>query len=318
MSSRLAYCFIVLVLCLLNIGMVHSQSTTIVDTAIIEQTQHDNSNNECTNNPSLAPFAIRLHLIRHGETEANVSNLVLGQGDSPLTQNGLEVAARAAASTLINGRTHKYYRMYCSDLTRARRTARIVLGIEDVYGNSLDSSVDLVVDERLRELAKGAREGFLKSLSYDEALELRSRDANREEIKVPLLESVDDAWERVKDWIDSLVQDVSDDFNSLTDEQKTEHEADMNAPKIYDVFALSHSALIRIMIHKMVDEELPPNYAKTREGSLSIPNLSCTSIDVRPYKTTESGISWKPSLVRLTDVSHLNGATLSASGPPFL
>ena len=31
------------------------------------------------------PFIIRLHLIRHGETLANLRNIVLGQGDSPLT-----------------------------------------------------------------------------------------------------------------------------------------------------------------------------------------------------------------------------------------
>jgi probable phosphoglycerate mutase len=253
----------------------------------------------------LAPFTLRLHLIRHGETEANVANLVLGQGDSPLTQNGLDVAARAAASNLINGRTRNYWRMYCSDLYRAHRTARIVLGIEDVHGNILDSSINLVVDSRLRELAKGAREGYLKSLSYNEALEQRARHANGEMIEVPLLESINDAWERVKGWIDSLVLDAYDDFNSLTDDQKTQHECDVNTPKIYDVFALSHSALIRTMIHKMVDKELPADYAKTKEGSLSIPNLSISTIDVRPFDGGNHAF-WRPSLVSLTDVSHLN------------
>ncbi|EED88436.1 phosphoglycerate mutase, partial [Thalassiosira pseudonana CCMP1335] len=113
---------------------------------------------------------VRLHLIRHGETLANVQNIVLGQGDSPLTENGLQVAQLASQSDDINGNGRKlqYWRMYCSDLDRAHRTARIVLGLED--------DINLVVDARLRELAKGAREGFLKSLTYEEAMELRHKN----------------------------------------------------------------------------------------------------------------------------------------------
>ena len=315
MVSRLAFCAVFIVCLLQKAMMAESKSAT----ADVPNQIYPDSVDECMSNPSLAPFTVRLHLIRHGETEANVANLVLGQGDSPLTQKGIEVAARAAASHLINGRTRKYWKMYCSDLHRAHRTARIVLGIEDAHGNKLDSSVDLVVDERLRELAKGAREGYLKSLSYEDALELRKKDAYGEHIQVPLLESINDAWDRARCWIDSLVQDAYDDFNFLSDEQKAIHESDENAHKIYDVFALSHSALIRTMIHKMVEEELPTDYAKTREGSLSIPNLSCTSIDIEPYNISDKQISWRPSLFRLTDMSHLNDiASISADGPPYL
>lgn len=287
-----------------------AQIVTTTSMDVIEQPVVDNPD-ECQAFPFLA---VRLHLIRHGETEANVANIVLGQGDSPLTQNGLEVAARAASSDLINGRTRKYWRTYCSDLYRAHRTARIVLGIEDIRMNvihPINSTVDLIVDHRLREVAKGAREGYAKTLSYEEALELRSRDASGEvkEMQIPLLESIDDAWQRVKVWIDSLVEDAIDDFNSLTKEQRTEYKRE--TPKIYDVFALSHSALIRTMIHKMVDNELPSDFAKTREGSLSIPNLSLTLIEVRPESDAVKHITWRPSLVKLTDVSHLNASNSS-------
>ena len=160
------------------------------------------------------PFKLRLHLIRHGETIANVHNIVLGQGDSPLTSNGVAVAQmfytnyyskivdrdfnnnnnnNNKAATATSG--GYYWRTYCSDLHRAHRTAKIALGLEDVHGNELlqqqqqrnslqhDSSnndnyssnnnINLIVDPRLRELAKGAREGYRKSFSYEEALEAR-------------------------------------------------------------------------------------------------------------------------------------------------
>jgi len=282
-------------------------------------------------NKKLAPFLIRLHLLRHGETHANVKNLVLGQGDSPLTDDGVAVAS--AATAYVEGL--RFWRTYCSDLYRAHRTARIVLGLEDGDGNArgTTSDVDLIVDSRLRELAKGAREGYLKKLSHDEAMAMRRREAgisdNEVEIEVPKLESIDDAWRRAKDWIDCLVRDASDDYYSFNDAKEGQDDASCdsneseNDPKIYDVFALSHSALIRTMIHKMVDAELPSNYATTKEGSLSIPNLSCTVIDVRPYEChhfpkerDDHSIRWRPSLFRLTDVSHLS--KVPPKGPPYL
>ena len=299
----------------------------------------------------LAPYLIRLHLIRHGETYANVQNLVLGQGDSPLTENGVAIARLAASSDMINGKGLQYYRHYCSDLGRAHRTARIILGLErddgdgntafddnDDEASSSEDSINLIVDSRLRKLAKGAREGYLKSHSYEEALEKRRTEDT--EIEVPKLESLDDAYERVKNWIDSIIEDVSKDYYATTKNIKhhNDHEGDISTsnengeddsiatldaevdPKVYGIFALSHSALIRTVIQKMVDHELPSDYATTKEGSLRIPNLSRSIIDIRPFVPTSKYARprWTPSLYRLTDVSHLNGATTGSSGPPYL
>jgi len=257
------------------------------------------------------PFFIRLHLIRHGETHANVQNIVLGQGDSPLTENGVNVARLAAESDLINGSKLKYWRHYCSDLERAHRTAKIVLGIEkddDDNSNEEASDINLIVDSRLRELAKGPREGYLKKYTHEEAIELRRLEAGVTDnnISIPKLESLDDAYSRVVDWVDSIIEEASEDYENTCDDN------DDVEPKVYDVFALSHSALIRTIIHKMVDHELPTDYKKTKEGSLRIPNLSRTIIDIQPYKSKR----WTPSLNRLTDVSHLNDA--AKSGPPYL
>jgi len=195
-----------------------------------------------------------------------------------------------------------------------------------------EDSINLIVDSRLRELAKGAREGYLKSHSYEEALEKRRMEAA--EIEVPKLESLDDAYERVKGWIDSLVEDVSKDYYATTknikhrydqegdnnnssnehEEVESEEEVDPLNPKVYDIFALSHSALIRTVIHKMVDNELPSDYATTKEGSLCIPNLSQSIIDIQPFVPTSN---MQQGLVGLCDTSVINGATKS-SGPPYL
>lgn len=277
----------------------------------------------------LAPFFVRLHLVRHGETLANVQNIVIGQGDSPLTDRGVAVARTAAASNAINGKGLRYWRAYCSDLPRAHRTARIVLGLEDEEGKAVEASdVDLVGDARLRELAKGAREGHAKRLSEEEALAARKRDAGHDEnvlTRVPKLESIDEAFDRARQWIDAVVQEASREYYSSDESARdwTDAHGRETKRKRYDVFALTHSALIRTMIHKMVDEELPADHATTGEGSLSIPNLSRTIIDIHPYesqpaKQKESGprVKWVPSLFQLTDVSHLHGPP--PKGPPYL
>ena len=71
----------------------------------------------------------------------------------------------------------------------------------------------------------------------------------------------------------------------------------------------------------MVGNELPSDYATTKEGSLCIPNLSQSIIDIQPFVPKSKYAArprWTPSLYRLTDVSHLNGAATDSSGPPYL
>jgi len=302
--------------------MGENTSTETTTTIVAEETT-------TTTTPTLAPFLIRLHLIRHGETYANIQNIVLGQGDSPLTDDGVDIACIASASH-INGKstTLKYWRTYCSDLGRAHRTARIVLGLEDGNENTIreeSEDINLIVDARLRELAKGAREGYSKEYSNEEAMALRRREAtqsnNGVEVDVPKLESLANAMERVNDWIIDIIEEAANDYYATTaaattDISSSSDECDETDDlKVYHVFALSHSALIRTIIHDKVNHQLPTDYALTKEGSLRIPNLSRTILDVRPHKSNHS--RFVPSLVKLTDVSHLNTAT-NNNGPPYL
>jgi len=340
---------------LFNIVMASDDTSTQVEAEIVETVPSSSAQPNqkfipSTTEATLSPFLLRLHLIRHGETEANVQNLVLGQGDSPLTERGLAVARIAAADNNFNGKGLKYWRTYCSDLYRAHRTARIVLGLEmDRHDDRSEednlSEVDLIVDARLRELAKGAREGFDKSLTYDEAtaarLDRAQNDQSKSEMQMPILESIDDAWDRAQSWIDSLIEEAIADYytsqslrelGSAEECNSKKSPNSSNTPKIYDVFALSHSALIRTMIHQMVDSQLPPDYLRTNEGSLRIPNLSRTIIDVQPYRNNNDGggghnrnndekiwgikSKWTASLVELTDVSHLGEN--ASHVPPYL
>lgn len=66
---------------------------------------------------------VNLILIRHGETEDNVSDILMGHNDSPLTISGKKITKKVAK----NLKKEKIDYLYCSPLGRAIKTAQIIL-----------------------------------------------------------------------------------------------------------------------------------------------------------------------------------------------
>ncbi len=62
----------------------------------------------------------RLCLIRHGETDWNASRRIQGQLDIPLNENGRNQAL------LLSSSRHNFSAIYCSDLSRAIDTAKML------------------------------------------------------------------------------------------------------------------------------------------------------------------------------------------------
>ena len=93
-------------------------------------------------------------LVRHGETEKNVSHIYQGHSDSPLTEQG-RIQAAAVAERLKN---HDVGLIISSDLGRCKETAGII-------AETIDA--EIVYDQELRELNFGDAEG----MSFDEAKE---------------------------------------------------------------------------------------------------------------------------------------------------
>ncbi len=89
-------------------------------------------------------------LARHGETPWNKEGRYQGHTDVPLSKAG-EGQARALAQRLADVEIH---RAVCSPLSRARRTAELVLG---------ERAVTLATDAALKEISHGGWEGKLVS-----------------------------------------------------------------------------------------------------------------------------------------------------------
>lgn len=279
-------------------------------------------------NPSIC---LRLHLVRHGETEANEKGIVLGQIDSPLS-TGVD---QSYAARRAFGR-YPFWRRISSDLFRAQRTARIILGIEKQIGKNQDSETDdtdsedkedgLILDARLRERAKGVREGQDRNLTYDEAwnnfVESRRKEGLTDTRKwtIPKHENEEDVWERIKDFLQENLLDAYLEFTS-NDEYSIFTRKPINVD--LDLLAVSHSGTIRTLINKLVEDQLPMDVEREDQsmdgqckGRLKIPNTSKTIIEFRPCSNQNSLLSvmvpdgkymyWQPKLIDFANVKHLN------------
>lgn len=90
---------------------------------------------------------MKLILLRHGETEANKKELIMGQTDDPLTDRGVQQAKKAA----LRLKDEKLDRIYVSDLKRAMDTAKEVIAYHP--------DVEVVYEPLLRETHGGEFEG---------------------------------------------------------------------------------------------------------------------------------------------------------------
>lgn len=101
-----------------------------------------------------------IYVVRHGETEWNAMNKVLGRTDIPLNDTGIQ-QAHEIASALKDLNIEVFL---CSPMIRARQTADVISG---------ETGIDYKVDERLIEQDFGSFEGVYR---YDEAYQNAKRE----------------------------------------------------------------------------------------------------------------------------------------------
>jgi len=318
---------------------------------------------------TVPPLKVRIHFVRHGETQGNHAGIVLGQIHSPLTPMGIQ-QARAAHKTIG---CKPYWRCYVSNQERAFQTAYYTLyndvppttfvkqtttkeggrrtlcrdEVQYTHPNQQDAGNNeneryhpsLILEPRLRERAKGVREGRDKKLSYKEAMVLFEREQSALEggvvqEEIPKLETEQDVWRRVHDWMMDIWKDAHFDFQSKQEQPgkdcSSSSDDDMIGipvePCVYNVLAVSHSGTMRTAIEKMVGSQLPSNIEREETdrdgdqvGRLLVPNTSVTTIELNTKmrhltertvlnnKEGEEEDPWDPKLLDFINVSHLNG-----------
>lgn len=98
-----------------------------------------------------------LYVMRHGQTEWNIKNIIQGHLDSPLTDEGVEQAKQAA----VKLKDIHFDAIFSSDSLRAKRTAEII---------KMERNLAIQTSHLLRERSFGKYEGMPWE-KYREALE---------------------------------------------------------------------------------------------------------------------------------------------------
>lgn len=132
-------------------------------------------------------------VLRHGQTNWNLLHRYQGQRDIPLNAFG-EEQARSAHETL---RQYHFDAVYCSDLDRARTTAKLALGDLFPYDR-------IRFDRRLRERSFGVYEGGPYDREKLPAVYREAMDADPENFKFPEGESLRDVEARAKDFLEDI------------------------------------------------------------------------------------------------------------------
>jgi broad specificity phosphatase PhoE len=146
-------------------------------------------------------------------------------------------------------------------------------------------------DCRLREIARGIRQGLPKHYTHEQAMKtyhsgihpLYNID-NTMLQKQPLLESEDDGWNRMHTlWLMEIIRDVSSlHQNDSTNMKQCDHN------HCHNVLVVTHGALLRVFLqrlfgHERLRERGDVTSKRNDDGNssrLDIPNTSLTIIDI--------------------------------------
>jgi phosphoserine phosphatase len=200
----------------------------------------------------------RLYLLRHGESEWNLSGQVQGTKDSELTEKGIE-QAKLAANRL---KLENIDKIYSSPLKRAKHTAEVVaesIGIESI------------VDIGLKEMCFGHWEGvLLKEIQKDNADEFMMWKKSPHKFKVKDSESLKEVQERMLNVI-KKIKETEDAEN---------------------VLLVSHGTAIKAMVLGLLGIDL------SKYGNFSVSNTGITLIEFGDYNTVMRYFNDKAHLLK--------------------
>jgi broad specificity phosphatase PhoE len=232
----------------------------------------------------------------------------------PMTDLGVEQAKALGRSPQLHNQT-PFWRIYSSDLPRTRLTTKLLLQgnlptSSSAANESLNENDDSTIydsndpvgagsvrfDPRLRELARGARQGLPKCFSYEEALDERQKRINAGEIvesePIPLLESEDDGWNRALEWLKELVDDVVQEaVQKSCNAGDNQRDGESTPTPMFTVLAVGHGGIYRVFLQRLLGPERlrahpDANYDKI-DGRFALPNASLTILDFHIDVPTE-------------------------------
>ena len=139
---------------------------------------------------------MKIYIIRHGQTDWNVTRQLQGATDIPLNEKGVALA-RMTAEGLAD---ISFDCVFTSPLMRAKETARIIMG---------ERRIPLIEEERIKEISFGIYEGLSCSKEHDTVPDPEFMNFFlHPELYVPPKggETIDSLCERTTDFLRELIQ----------------------------------------------------------------------------------------------------------------
>lgn len=169
--------------------------------------------------------ALRIHIVRHGETAENRAGVIQGQLDTQLNAQGV-----AQAETVAEALADVPFRVaFASDLARAKSTAQAIL--------ARHPGVELQETQLLRERfmadfeGKAATKGMMQAIVQDAKVESKEQFAAR----------------AVKWWSESILP-----LAKRAKAAKSSPTGDAAEPETIEVLAVSHGGLITVLLHDLL------------------------------------------------------------------
>uniref|UniRef100_A0A7S1U6W9 Phosphoglycerate mutase (2,3-diphosphoglycerate-dependent) n=1 Tax=Phaeomonas parva TaxID=124430 RepID=A0A7S1U6W9_9STRA len=181
-------------------------------------------------NVQAPPRPLRLHLVRHGQTDANLAGICQGQTDGWLLTPLGRKQAHALGATLAGVDFHE---LHCSDLGRTKETTALALAERSHLLESVS------YDKRLRELMLGWRQGK----RFGDPPEPGAEKANPPE-------PIADVSVRATSWLMDLIE-----RNAAPEEEALVE----GATATRNVFVMSHGGFLNCMFRdvlQVVDEKM--------------------------------------------------------------
>lgn len=185
-----------------------------------------------------------IYIVRHGQTEWNLLGKTQGQGNSDLTEKGIE-----QANLLANSIAQKYKidYIYSSDLGRAYQTAEII-------GNKLN--IEVKKTEALREMNFGTWEGRIIKDIMEEDPNLYEMWRNNPHLaKIPKGETLFEIKERT----DAFIKEINGKYEDK------------------HIVLVTHSLCARIMLLSFLDSDVK-NIYRINQG-----NTALNIVELRTY-----------------------------------
>ena len=200
-------------------------------------------------------MAMEIYVMRHGETEANVRQILIGREDSPFTESGWLQPVEVARHLV--GRDLK--RIYASPMERTQRTAALVL-------ETLDRPVPMELAQAIAEIDAGEYTG----LSFPEVRKLLPGDAILGDFHYPGGESWRDVQVRTVEFVYGL---------------EAQHAGDA-------VLLVTHAGVIAGLVAEYLGEPIE-QYVRTRFGHDYLGRLALNGGTLTDYEKVVGTVdSW--------------------------